>query len=77
MSLTCLLVCLLSDYLTKVVVHNKTSKELKVAEIMTDKSKLMTVGPSNSTMDAMTMMIKHNFRHVPVVRSCSTDASRL
>lgn len=56
-----------ADYLTKVAVRNKASKDIKVAEIMTERSKLMTVDPSHTTMDAMTMMIKHNFRHVPVV----------
>lgn len=55
------------DYLTKVAVRNKASKEIKVSEIMTERSKLMTVDPNHTTMDAMTMMIKHNFRHVPVV----------
>lgn len=34
---------------------------------MTEASKLMTVDPSSSTMDAMSLMIKFNFRHVPVV----------
>ena len=47
--------------------RNKASKDVKVAEIMTERSKLMTVDPNHTTMDAMTMMIKHNFRHVPVV----------
>ena len=59
-----------ADYLTKVAVRSKSSKEVKVEEIMTERSKLMTVDPHHSTMDAMTMMIKHNFRHVPVVRPC-------
>ena len=56
-----------ADYLTKVAVRNKASKEIKVSEIMTERSKLMTVDPNHTTMDAMTMMIKFNFRHVPVV----------
>ena len=57
------------DYLTKVAVRNKASSEIKVSEIMTERSKLMTVDPNHTTMDAMTMMIKHNFRHVPVVKA--------
>ena len=57
-----------ADYLTKVAVRNKSSKDMKVSEIMTERSKLMTVDPQQTTMDAMSLMIKHNFRHVPVVR---------
>ena len=56
-----------ADYLTKVAVRNKASKDIKVEEIMTERSKLMTVDPHHTTVDAMTLMIKHNFRHVPVV----------
>jgi CBS domain-containing protein len=55
------------DYLTKVAVRNKASSQIKVSDIMTERSKLMTVDPHHTTMDAMTLMIKHNFRHVPVV----------
>lgn len=64
-----------ADYLTKVAVRNKSSKDMKVAEIMTERSKLMTVDPQQTTMDAMSLMIKNNFRHVPVVsfklKSCT------
>ena len=67
--------CLLVDYLTKVAVRNKASKDIKVSEIMTERSKLMTVDPNHTTMDAMTMMIKHNFRHVPVVSIGTTPNS--
>lgn len=63
--------CMPADYLTKVAVRNKASKDIKVEEIMTERSKLMTIDPNHTTVDAMTLMIKHNFRHVPVVRpSC-------
>ena len=57
-----------ADYLTKVAVRNKSSKDMRVAEIMTERSKLMTVDPQQTTMDAMSLMIKNNFRHVPVVK---------
>ena len=60
-----------ADYLTKVAVRNKSSKDMKVQEIMTERSQLMTIDPGHSTMDAMSMMIKFNFRHVPVVSFCS------
>jgi CBS domain-containing protein len=55
------------DYLTKVVVSGKSSKELKVSEIMTREEVLKTVSPSDTVLAAMELMIDFNFRHVPVV----------
>lgn len=56
-----------ADYLTKVVVSGKSSKELKVSEIMTREEVLKTVTPADTVLAAMELMIDHNFRHVPVV----------
>jgi CBS domain-containing protein len=58
-----------ADYLTKVVVVGKISATLPVEEIMTPESKLMTVVPQQSVLDVMKLMMKYNFRHVPVVRA--------
>jgi len=55
------------DYLTKVVVVGKSSSTLHVAEIMTPQSKLMTMSPYNSVLEAMALMMDKNIRHVPVV----------
>ena len=57
-----------ADYLTKIVVKGKSSAETKVTEIMTPQSKIMTVPPTNSVISVMELMMKHGFRHVPVVR---------
>ena len=45
----------------------KSSATLPVNDIMTPESKLMTVVPQQSVFDVMKMMMKYNFRHVPVV----------
>ena len=58
-----------ADYLTKVVVVGKSSSTLHVAEIMTPQSKLMTMSPYNSVLEAMALMMDKNIRHVPVVGS--------
>lgn len=58
-----------ADYLTKIVVVGKSSSNTKVTEIMTPQSKMMTVPPTHSVINVMELMMKHNFRHVPVVRS--------
>ena len=50
------------------VVVGKSSATLPVNEIMTPESKLMTVVPQQSVLDVMKLMMKYNFRHVPVVR---------
>lgn len=66
-----------ADYLTKVVVSGKSSKQLKVSEIMTKEEVLKTVSPADTVLAAMELMIDYNFRHVPVVslrggaRGCS------
>lgn len=55
------------DYLTKVVVQGKQSTALDVSEIMTSRSKLLTVPPTASVVDVMGVMTEANIRHVPVV----------
>ncbi|KAK9791632.1 hypothetical protein WJX73_009275 [Symbiochloris irregularis] len=55
------------DYLTKIVVMGKSSSDTKVSDVMTPQSRLMTVPPSDSVIKVMELMMKHGFRHVPVV----------
>lgn len=57
-----------ADYLTKVVVAGKSSKDIKVSTIMTPEHVLKTVAPGDTVLAAMELMIDNNFRHVPVVR---------
>ena len=45
----------------------KSSSTLHVAEIMTPQSKLMTMSPYSSVLEAMALMMDKNIRHVPVV----------
>lgn len=56
------------DYLLKVVVAGRTSATTKVYEIMTGKSQLLVLSPSDSVMHAMTLMADKNIRHLPVVQ---------
>ena len=59
------------DYLTKVACEGRASKETKVEEIMTAGSKLITVEPSQTVVEAMELMADNNVRHVPVVEKNS------
>ena len=56
------------------VVLGKSSAELPISEIMTPESKLMTVSPSQSVIEAMELMNDNNFRHVPVVGRCCSSS---
>lgn len=53
------------DYLNKVVLRGFSSKQIKVADIMT--SDIVTVTPEVSAGDCMELMTKGRFRHLPVV----------
>jgi CBS domain-containing protein len=53
------------DYSRKVILMDKASKETKVAEIMT--TELVTVEPSCSVTDAMSLMTNRRVRHLPVL----------
>jgi len=55
------------DYLRKMVVEGRSSKETLVSEIMTPESKLMTCGLGNSVVETMQIMADKNVRHLPVV----------
>lgn len=53
------------DYARKVILKGKTSKEMKVREVMT--SPVVSVGPSTSIEECMKLMTGRHFRHLPVV----------
>jgi len=53
------------DYTRKVALQGKSSKEIRVADIMTPD--VMTVTPSTHTRECMTMMSQKRIRHLPVV----------
>eukprot|EP00803_Ostreobium_quekettii_P007778 evm.model.scf_1933.1 EVM.evm.TU.scf_1933.1 scf_1933:657-2128(+) len=55
------------DYLRKMVVEGRSSKETLVSEIMTPESKLMTCSLDSSVVEAMQIMADKNVRHLPVV----------
>lgn len=53
------------DYLRKVVVRGKSSRELRVEEIMT--SPVLCVRPERTVDECMALMTKRHIRHLPVV----------
>ncbi len=55
------------DYARKVILQNRSSKETRVADIMT--SKVRHVSPDQSIDECMALMSKHHFRHLPVVEN--------
>lgn len=53
------------DYARKVILKGKTSKEMKVRDVMT--TPVVSVTPANSIQDCMALMTQKHFRHLPVV----------
>jgi CBS domain-containing protein len=58
------------DYARKVILHHKSSREITVAEIMTDK--VLYVRPTHTVEHCMALMTDKHIRHLPVL-----DAERL
>jgi len=54
------------DYARKVILKGKSSRELRVREIMT--SPVISVGPEQSIDEVMKIMSERHFRHVPVLK---------
>ncbi len=54
------------DYARKVILRGKTSRDTKVAEIMTPLDKMFTVKPETSVEDCMVLITAKHIRHVPV-----------
>jgi CBS domain-containing protein len=53
------------DYGRKVVLDGKSAKDVRVREIMT--TSLITITPEATVLDAMALMDRHHFRHLPVM----------
>jgi CBS domain-containing protein len=59
------------DYGRKVILEGKSSRDVRVQEIMT--TSLITVTPETTVLDAMTLMTRHHIRHLPVLREGKLD----
>ncbi|KAF7140575.1 hypothetical protein RHSIM_Rhsim06G0032000 [Rhododendron simsii] len=57
----------IADYLRKVIAQDRPAKYTRVAEIMTDRNKLITVTSDTNILHAMHLMTENHIRHVPVV----------
>lgn len=53
------------DYLRRIAVEGRTSRDTKVAEVMS--SPVVAVDPSTSVEEAMALMTDRRIRHAPVV----------
>ncbi len=53
------------DYLRRIAVEGRTSRDTLVHEVMT--SPVIVVGPETSVEEAMAMMTDRRIRHIPVV----------
>jgi len=54
------------DYTRKVILKDRSSRETKVREIMTPN--VVSVSPNATIEEAMRLMTRNRFRHLPVVR---------
>jgi CBS domain-containing protein len=59
------------DYGRKVILKDKSSKEVRVGDIMT--TSLVTVTPQMTVLDAMALMTHHHIRHLPVLEDGRLD----
>lgn len=55
------------DYARKVILHNKSSRDITVDEIMTDR--VVSVGLTHTIEDCMALMTDKRIRHLPVVEA--------
>ena len=53
------------DYSRKIALHGKSSRETRVAEVMT--GNVLTISPDDFVEDGMRLMSEHRVRHLPVV----------
>ncbi|MGB4769880.1 MAG: CBS domain-containing protein [Chitinophagaceae bacterium] len=56
------------DYARKVVLHDKSSKDTMVSEIMTPADRLITVTEDSTIEECMQKMSVRKIRHLPVLR---------
>jgi CBS domain-containing protein len=54
------------DFGRKVVLEGKFARDVRVHEIMS--TSLVTITPEESVLDAMKLMDRHHFRHLPVMK---------
>ncbi len=59
------------DYGRKVILKGKSSKDVRVQEIMT--TALVTATPEMTVLDAMELMTRHHIRHLPVLEEGKLD----
>jgi CBS domain-containing protein len=59
------------DYGRKVILEGKSSRDVRVQEIMT--TSLVTVTPETTVLDAMELMTRHHIRHLPVLKEGKLD----
>jgi CBS domain-containing protein len=59
------------DYGRKVVLEGKSSRDVRVREIMT--TSLVTITPETTVLDAMELMTRHHIRHLPVLKEGQLD----
>lgn len=59
------------DYGRKVVLEGKSSRDVRVQEIMT--TSVVTITPETTVLDAMALMTRHRFRHLPVLKEGKLD----
>jgi CBS domain-containing protein len=55
------------DYARKVALHGKTSKDVKVQEVMT--TDVLWVGPERTNAECMALMTEKRIRHLPVMEA--------
>jgi CBS domain-containing protein len=55
------------DYGRKVVLKERSSREVRVQEIMS--TSLITVTPQTTVLEAMALMSRHHIRHLPVLEN--------
>lgn len=53
------------DYARKLVLCGRSSRDTKIGELMTQN--LLTISPTQTIDDVMTIMTENRFRHLPVV----------
>jgi CBS domain-containing protein len=59
------------DYGREVVLKEKSSRDVRVHEIMT--TSLVTVTPQTTVLEAMELMTRHHIRHLPVLEEGKLD----
>lgn len=53
------------DYARKVILQGRTSRDSRIGELMSQN--LLTVSPTQTVEEIMTLMTENRFRHLPVV----------